>query len=517
VPRSLPHPRIPRRARLISHPLVVVVLTWGLAASADEDGAAPDSSMRIAADVDWAYMPDDGLRITDFERFHGIDPETLADIEVEQDGMLFGRDSNAASVMAHQGLPPLPAVQYEASPGVLYVAMGGVTLRPGQNANAALNRSPLVSAETNFPAYGSESQQSALLQSLQSYYADFDLMVYPNRPPEYLPYTMAVVGGSAQTAGFPGGVCGVANVSCDGLQRNHVSLTFPQSCSGVAATAAQETAHNWGLEHTSNQADIMYPYSTGGSKSFVNSCMTISHATGDGVTQCGHIHREYCNGNSEQQNSYTELMAAFGPRTPDNSPPQIIELFPEDGATMTTEDSFTVSARVTENSNFLGAKWTWLEGLPDGMDTWTRCTNSVCDDNYGLGVDFDPDEIPWDLVRLTTPPEGTYKFRFEVMDAYGNADARDLTVHVVPPGEGGGSGSGGGDGSGGDGSGSGGDSGGDGGESDSDGSDSAGGDGGDGDGGSKGRGCTVASRSRHAGGAGILAVLALASVRRRRR
>lgn len=498
--------------RFVSRPLVAVVFSWGVTASADD---APD--LRIAPDADWASMPDDDLRTTDFERFHGIDPETLEDITVEQDGMVFGRDSNAASMMAEQGLPPLPAVQYEASPGILYLAMNGLTLSPGEP-NSARDRSPLVTQQTTFPAYGSESQQSALLQTLQSYYQDFDLVISTNRPPEYLPYTMAVIGGSAQAAGFPSGVCGVANVACDGLKRNHVSLTFPASCNGVAATAAQETSHNWGLEHTDNQADLMYPFSTGGVKSFVNSCMNISHATGDGNTQCGHIHKVYCNDQDERQNSYAELMAAFGPRTPDNSPPQIIELFPENGTTLTTEDSFSVSARVTENSNFIGVKWTWLEGLPDGMDSWTRCTNGMCDDNYGLGVDFDPDAIPWDFVRLTNPPEGTYSFRFEVMDAYGNADSATLTFQVGPPGSGSGSGSGdGGDGAdddAGDGDGSGSASGGSGGDSDTDGgsSDSVGGDGGGGKG-----GCTVLGTPRAPwGGVALLGLVALVGVRRRR-
>ena len=300
-----------RRARspFVSCSLIALLCSWTAPAMANE---GPAESMRIAPDVDWAWRPDDGLRVTDFERFHGIDPETLEPIGFMQDGLYFGPDSNALDVMAANGLPPLPAVQYEPSPGVLYLAMDGVTLAPHMSPHSARNRSPLVSQQTTFPSYGSDSQKSALLQTLQTYYQDFDLVLSTNRPPEFVPYTMAVIGGSAATAGYQGGVCGVANVQCDGLKRNHVSLTFPQSCgSGVAATAAQETAHNWGLEHTNNQADLMYPYSTGGVKSFVNSCMPISHATGNGVTQCNHIHRAYCNGNDEQQNSYAELMAAF--------------------------------------------------------------------------------------------------------------------------------------------------------------------------------------------------------------
>lgn len=422
------------RPLLISCWPIGAALTLLVASSAAAQSPAEDG--RIHEDVDWALLSDDDLRTSDFERFYGIDPDTIDAEPVEQDGMLFGRDSNAASVMAQEGLPPLPAVNYEPTPGVLYVAMDGVTLRPqcgnGDSANAALDCSPLVDQETNFPAYGSASQQSALFQNLQGYYDPFDLVLTTNRPPEYLPYTMAVVGGSAGLAGLGGGVCGVANVACDGLKRNHVSLTFPQSCGGVAEIAAQETSHNWGLEHTDNSSDLMYPFNNGGYKTFVDDCMAISHATGNGTTQCSHIHGEYCGGDGEQQNSYGELMAIFGPRTPDTSPPQIVSFSPENGATMTTGDSFTVTAQVTEDSNFLGAKWTWIDGMPDEIESFARCTNKACDDEYGLGVDFDPDEVAWDFIKLNGPPEGTYTFRFEIMDAYGNSDSQELTFEVVP-------------------------------------------------------------------------------------
>jgi hypothetical protein len=501
-PVTRPSPvRNPHRAHLFSASLLALVVAWAGPASAE----GPEVAMRVAPDLDWAFLPDDDLRMTDFERFYGIDPETLGDVVFEQDGMVFGRDSNAASVMAQHGLPPLPAVQYDPTPGVLYVAMNGVTLSPGQGANAALNRTPLVSQETTFPSYGSEAQRTAVLQALQTAYGNVNLVISSNRPPEYLPYTMAVVGGSAAMAGQPSGVCGVANVQCDALQRNHVSLTFPQSWGGVGAVTAHEAGHNFGLEHVTNSSDLMYPYNTGQSSSFLDGCTSISHATGSGVTQCGHIHREYCNGDPDRQNGHAEMFAAFGPRTPDDTPPEIVELFPADGSVLTTEDSFTISARVTEDSNFLGVKWTWLEGPVDEGVGHTRCTNGVCADNYGLGVGFDPDDIAWDFLRLTTPPEGTYKFRFEIMDAYGNADAKDLTIQVVLPGNEPDSGGASGSGDAGDG-----DSAGDGtGGFDSDG-DSAGFDGGDG-----GRGCTVGGSAPWTWG--TLCLLALVGVRRRSR
>src|SRR4030095_11956165 len=72
-----------------------------------------------------------------------------------------------------------------------------------------------------------------------------------------------------------------------------------------STTAAQETAHNWGLEHVDETVDLMSPFNNGGYKEFVDSCENINHDTGAGVTQCGYIHEVYCPaGGGEQQNSH---------------------------------------------------------------------------------------------------------------------------------------------------------------------------------------------------------------------
>jgi hypothetical protein len=391
---------------------------------------------RICEAADWAWTPGDDLDVDPRLRALGVEPAELAAVEPHWEGdMLFTGDSLGASALAQLGLPPLPAMEYESAPGILYVAMQGVTLSPfcgnGDSANAALNCSPLVDVETNFPSYGGAGEQGAVFQQLQSYYADFNLVMSTNRPPDFVPYTMAVIGGASTM----GGACGVANVACDGLKRNHVSLTWPQSCGGVADIAAQETSHNWGLEHVDESVDLMYPFNNGGYKEFVDSCNAINHDTGNGVTQCGYIHELYCPaGGGEQQNSYAELMGVFGPRAQDSTPPEIVEITPADGTVFTTMDgSLTVSAMVTEDTPFLGARWSWLEGLPPDMESYTRCTNNVCDADYNVGVGFDPDEVVWDFVSfdLATTPPGVYAFRFEIMDAYGNADSAEISIEVI--------------------------------------------------------------------------------------
>ncbi len=388
----------------------------------------------IAPDAPWARHADDELSRPLYERLYGITSEQLAALPTTRQGdMVFTPDGLGADTLAALGRAPLHAMSYDPTPGVLYVAMTGVTLSPTcgntDTANAALNCTPLVDSVTEFPPYGNGSAQASMFQELQNYYEPFNIVMTSNRPPDWLPYTMAVIGGASNQGA---GVCGVANVACDGLKRNHVSLSFPESCGGVAEVAAQETSHNWGLEHTDDQTDLMYPFNNGGFKTYVDTCNDISHATGSGVTQCGYIHEIYCEaGGGEQQNSYQELMGVFGPRVADTVAPVITSTTPADGAVLGTLDSVLITATVEEDSNFLAAKWTWLEGLPEGVDEYTRCTNHVCTQDIDLTPGTDPNTVAWDFANFAQAPVGTYSFQFEVMDAYGNYDSRVITIEVV--------------------------------------------------------------------------------------
>lgn len=409
----------------------IAALVFALPSTALAAGA------QISPNASWARAADDELMRPAVERLTGKTAEELAAVGSHWEGdMLFTPDSMGADALAAMGVDPLHAMAYEPSGGILYVEMGGVTLSPtcgsGDTANAALNCTPLVDAETQFPAFGDGAAQASMFQELQNYYEPFNIIMSANRPPDWLPYTMAVIGGASNQGN---GVCGVANVACDGLKRNHVSLTFPESCGGVADIAAQETSHNWGLEHTDNTQDLMYPFNNGGFKTYIDECMDISHATGSGVTQCGYIHEVYCpDGGGEQQNSYQELIGVFGARAADDIAPIITSITPEDGAVLTTADSFTLTASVEENSTFMGAKWTWVEGLPEDVEEYTRCTNNVCTEDYGLVAGTDPNEVAWDFLNLAQPPAGTYTFKFEVIDGYGNYDSREITFEVVEDG-----------------------------------------------------------------------------------
>ncbi len=385
----------------------------------------PGVPWAIAAEGPRSYLEEVAGRPVDPTAFTPVRDGTLM-----HDGEGMGID-----MLKALDLPPTPALDHDPTPGVFFVAMDGVTLKPkcgAQTANAALNCTPLIGQETTFPALaGGDQAKQAVFQKLSNYYAAFNLVLSTNRPPDWLPYTMAVVGGTSKQAGLEDGVCGVANVACDGAKRNHVSLNFSASCPGQAAEiAAQESAHNWGLEHTDVQSDLMYPFLAGGTK-FRDECMDISHETGNGITQCTYVHKVYCPGGAgEQQNSFQELLGVFGPRVEDTTDPTIVSVTPEDGSVFTTDDTVNVSAMVDDDSNFVGLKWTWLEGLPAELQEkgFTRCTNEVCTDKYSAWAKV---EEPWFFLNLKNPPVGTYKFKVEVMDAYGHYATKSFGFTVI--------------------------------------------------------------------------------------
>lgn len=507
-------------------PTFLLVSTACLLATTSGDAAAADHppGHPIVPEAPWALELDDELSKPLVEQWYGAEvAERWREIEPQwvDEATLLTRDSFDEAMLTTLDVPPVPAMNYEAAPGVVFVAMDGVTLRPncgnGDSAHSALNCTPLVDSEVSFPAFG--AQAASEYQQLRNYYEPFDLVMTSQRPPDFVPYTMTVIGGSAQMAGLGGGVCGVANVACDGLKRNHVSLNFPQSCNGMAETAGQETAHNWGLEHTDNQNDILYPFNNGGGKSFIDDCMNIDHSTGNGITQCGYIHEVYCPaGMGEQQNSYGEMLGVFGAKNEDTTAPVITSMFPADGAVMPTDETFTITASIDEDSNMAAVKWTWVEGLPGGIEEYTRCTNNVCTNDYVTGVSFNAAEIAWDFVTFDASegplPEGVYTFQLEVYDAYSNYDTQTITFEVAE---------GGGEAGGMDETGPGGDAtdgpGGTAGDDEADGTaGDAGLDGGlDGGDGGGGEGCTCRTADERGPSATwMLALLALAGVRRRR-
>src|SRR5262249_8514629 len=114
----------------------------------------------------------------------------------------------------------------------------------------------------------------------------------------------------------------------------------------VAVTAAQEAAHAYGLGHTQDQMDIMYPVLVGNEVGFLNRDMLMPNDGSD------------CSGTGKQ-NSYQLLMMNVGPSAPDVPPPTIALLDPADGATLAS--GFNVDFTASDN-HLVTSVELWVNG-----------------------------------------------------------------------------------------------------------------------------------------------------------
>src|SRR5581483_2640760 len=161
-------------------------------------------------------------------------------------------------------------------------------------------------------------------------------------------YTMCIVGGDPSMLGIGQGAAGIAPLDCGNQNEPDVCYAFssvldPQSTGSsteslkaIAVTCAQETAHTFGLGHTTNQNDIMYPQLTFSANGFAKGPQTLQN---DGSGQCS-------NGSSTQD-SYNMLLGVIGPSSgmPMTGPvPTVAFVTPTDGSTVPLQFDIVVAA-----------------------------------------------------------------------------------------------------------------------------------------------------------------------------
>jgi hypothetical protein len=132
------------------------------------------------------------------------------------------------------------------------------------------------------PYAGQYTEQQAIdtiTTAFRGYYAPFNVQIVTSRPATGR-YTMCVIGGNPQDVlGSGSGAAGIAPLDCNlgstvsynevepnitfafsaGISPQATGFSPSEALKQIAITAGQETAHAFGLEHTLNTMDIMYP------------------------------------------------------------------------------------------------------------------------------------------------------------------------------------------------------------------------------------------------------------------
>jgi hypothetical protein len=241
---------------------------------------------------------------------------------------------------------------------IIFLNFDGATVSPpsGWQDNSATNESqitrgtatiPAFDASPYAPAFTKASAETAVANYFSQYYADFNVQVVTTRP-SGVRYTMCLVGGSPNVLGIGGGAAGIAPLDCGNQNEPDITYAFSsvldpsntgsatESLKEIAVTAAQETAHSFGLGHTTDQNDIMYPQLTGTATGFAKGPQGLQN---DGSGQCSSP--------STTQDSHQMLLDVLGPSTgmPMTGPtPTVAFVTPTDGATVPLSFTITVAA-----------------------------------------------------------------------------------------------------------------------------------------------------------------------------
>ena len=248
---------------------------------------------------------------------------------------------------------------------IVYLNFDGVTLTASNTADdATTNRSAIVNSSTEvIPAFqandlwssGGLSRAQIISQTVNEMYAlhnPYNVEFVTTRPTSGA-YSMIVFGGSCQSTVGESGCAGIALGDCGDFMPSNITFVFPGSlrAADLAPTAAQEAAHAFGLGHTNDQTDVMYPQ--------VQNFIPDHFGAGSIPDGSG------CPQSATFQDSHGQMLAIIGPRGQDTLGPVVNITSPIPGAPVS--EGTNVTASVTDQSAIAS-----VEMQIDGVQLGTR-------------------------------------------------------------------------------------------------------------------------------------------------
>lgn len=220
-----------------------------------------------------------------------------------------------------------------------------------------------------------DADWAALVQCVKEVYSPFAITV-SDVPPTGVSYNEAIVAGQPGEIGRPVDNLGVAPIASDCSPQNNVlSFSFANHHGGSGAirirdicwTAAQESAHAYGLDHE-------YVFTDGSSA--CRDAMTYRDDCGgqrffrDHHAQCGEDVARACRCGGTQ-NSHRSLLAVFGAATPITAAPTVTIASPTSGSTNVGSVVHALAGAqrgVAKVELFLnGSRWSVVAGAPFGL------------------------------------------------------------------------------------------------------------------------------------------------------
>jgi MYXO-CTERM domain-containing protein len=182
-----------------------------------------------------------------------------------------------------------------------------------------------------------DAEWAQVVQCMKEVYSPFAVMVTDQKP-QGVSYTMAIIAGTPTEIGLDNTILGIAPLAGDcSAQDNVISFSFAnhhgtnERVNNICWTAAQETAHAFGLDHEYQFSDgtsacndpMTYRFDCGGQKFFRNKAAQCGE---DAVRTCR------CGGS---QNSHVKIRSVFGDGTSLIPPPTCMIVSPTGGTIST--------------------------------------------------------------------------------------------------------------------------------------------------------------------------------------
>jgi hypothetical protein len=198
---------------------------------------------------------------------------------------------------------------------------------------------------------------------MKEVYAPFNVQVTETDPAAQ-PHFEIVFGGRPQELGLDAGLGGVSPFSCMPYVPNAVVFVFDvwgDNANEICATAAQELAHSFAIDHAIEPSDPMTYFPYAGRRHYMNaqvqcgSDCDANHRSPLGMTCTGPTFQNHacaCGNGAQTQNDVQIITALFGDLAV--SPPLVKITTPAIGETVTA--GFTVATEITDDTAVVSAE-----------------------------------------------------------------------------------------------------------------------------------------------------------------
>ncbi|HET9627163.1 MAG TPA: Ig-like domain-containing protein [Kofleriaceae bacterium] len=209
----------------------------------------------------------------------------------------------------------------------------------------------------------SDETWNQVVACMKDVYSPFNVEITTESPGS-APHFEILFGGKPQEIGLSAGIGGVSPFSCVPYIPNSVVFVFDvwgNDAEEICATAAQEIAHSFSLDHSTEASDPMTYYPYKGRRHYVNQQIQCGsdcdkdHRSPLGATCSGDTYQNHvcaCGNGSQTQNDYQTISALFGGGSGD--PPSLKILSPKTGDFV--GDGFAVSFEASAETSIASSE-----------------------------------------------------------------------------------------------------------------------------------------------------------------